>query len=216
MKSYRRSERLFSFLTDIVDIKTVLDVLREKHGEPSETKLNYLVTNDHPKSLPYHQSIFEKLNASMNGKSATMRHGSHGPSSLDAKEWPRLLNSFKFSSTDLCKTIAKLAIRIATSHLIFNLPYKSCRLIALDKCPGVQPIGIGEIFRPIIGINFVKRVKTELKTLCGDQQLCTGQKGGIKHAINFLRAPFKETHSEAILLMGAKNTFCRINCDLFL
>ena len=70
-------------------------------------------------------------------------HGSHGPSGLDANEWRTLLTSFKSSSTDLCKTLAKLAVRMATSHLTFLLPYNSCRLIALNKCPGVRPIGIG-------------------------------------------------------------------------
>ena len=54
-------------------MKTVLDVLREKLGKPSKTNLNHLVSN--PKSLTYHQSIFEKLNASMNRKSAMKTHG---------------------------------------------------------------------------------------------------------------------------------------------
>ena len=41
-------------LTDKVDIKTVLDILREKNLEPSKANLNYLVIIEHPKSLPYH------------------------------------------------------------------------------------------------------------------------------------------------------------------
>ena len=121
-------------LTDKVDKKTVLDVLRKKHPEPCKAISNYLVGNEHPKSLPYHQSIFEKLNASIVRKSAMKTHGSHGLSSLDANELRRLLTSFRLSSTDLCKLIAKLAIRIATSHLIFLLlPHNSCRLIAFDN-----------------------------------------------------------------------------------
>ena len=106
-------------------------------------------------------------------KSAVKTHGSHGPSGLYANEWRSLLRSFK-SSTDLCKTIAKLAIRIALSHLTFLLPYNSCRLIAPDKCPGVRPIGIGEVLRRIIGRTIVKCIKTDYKILGGDQQLRMG------------------------------------------
>ena len=125
-------------LTDKVDKKTVRDVLPEKHPEQCKANLNYLVSNEYPKSLLYHQFIFAKLNASIVRKSAMKAHGSHGNSGLDANEWQRLLTSFKSSSTDLFKEIAKLLIRIATSHLIFLLPYNSCRLIVPDKCPGVQ------------------------------------------------------------------------------
>ena len=114
-----------------------------------------------------------------------------------------LLTSFKLSSTDLCKTIAKLAIRISTSHLTFLLPHNSCRLIALDKRPGVRPKGYGEVLSRFIGRTIVKCIKTENKILGGDQQLCMGQKGGIEHAIYSLRAAFKDTDSEAILLIDA-------------
>ena len=90
-------------------------------------------------------------------------HGSHGPSGLDANEWRKLLTFFKSSSTDLCKTTAKKAIRIATSHITFLLPYNSCRLIALDKGPGIRPIVFGKVFRRIIGRTIVKCFETDLK-----------------------------------------------------
>ena len=134
-------------------MKTVFDVLREKHPEPSKANLKYLVNNDNSETLPYHRFIFEEINASMVRKSAMKTHGSHGPSGL--------VTSFKLSSTDLCKTITKLAIRIATSHLIFVLPYKSCRLIAFDKCPDVRLIGITEFLMRIIGGTIVKCVKNK-------------------------------------------------------
>ena len=149
---------------------TRFDILREKYPEPGKAYLNYLVVNEHLISLPYHQSTFEELIASMVRKVCMNRHGSHGTSSLDANKWRRLLTSFKSSSTDLCKTIAKLAIRIATSHLTC-LPYISCRLIALDKCPGIRPIEIEEVLGRIIGRTIVKCIKANLKILGGDQQL---------------------------------------------
>ena len=43
-----------------------------------------------------------------------------------------------------------------------------------------------------------------------------GQKRGIEHAILSLRAAFKDSDSEAILLMDAKNAFNSLNRDLAL
>ena len=149
-------------------------------------------------------------------KSAMKTHGNHGPSGLDANEWQRLLTSFKSSSADLCKMIAKVAKRIATSHLTFLLPYNSCQLIALGKGPAVRPIGIGEVLRRIIGRTLVKCIKADLNILGGDQQLSMGPKGGIEHAIHSLRSAFKDTDSEAILLIDAKNALNIINHNLAL
>ena len=147
-------------------------------------------------------------------KSAMKTHGSHGPSGLDANERQRLLTSFKSSSTDLCKKIAKLAIRIATSHLTFLLPYYSCRLIALDKCPSLRPIGIEEAIMRIIGGTIVKCIETDLKIL-GWSATMWGSKRR-----NWTCNPFAEScfraDSEAILLNDEKNAFTSLNSDLAL
>ena len=50
------------------------------------------MSNEHPRSLPYHQNLFEKLNTSMVRKFAMKTHGSHGPSRLDANKWRKILN----------------------------------------------------------------------------------------------------------------------------
>ena len=43
---------VFLSLTDRVSKNRVFDVLREKHPEPCKLNLNYLVSNEHPKSFP--------------------------------------------------------------------------------------------------------------------------------------------------------------------
>ena len=72
--------------------------------------------------------------------------GSTGPSGLDAYGWRCLCSSFKSASVELCCSIAILAHCLCTSfvdpEIVF--PLVSCRLIALDKNPGVHPIGVGE------------------------------------------------------------------------
>ena len=74
-------------------------------------------------------------------------NGSHGPFGFDAGEWRQLLTSYNSSSTDLFKTVSKLAIIFETEELNFLNSYYVCRLIARDKSPGVPPIGIGEVLR---------------------------------------------------------------------
>ena len=66
-------------------------------------------------------------------------------------------------------------------------PYNACRLIPLDKNPGVRPIGIGEVMRRIIGRTITKCLKNELMSLGSNYQLCLGQKCGIEYAIYTLR-----------------------------
>ena len=56
-------------------------------------------------------------------------------------------------------------------------------------------------------------MKTNLKILGSDQQLCRGQKGGIEHVIHSLRAAFKNTDSEVIFAKNASNS---LNRDLAL
>ena len=31
------------------------------------------------------------------------------------------------------------------------MAYASCRLVPLDKCPGIRPVGIGEVVHRIVG-----------------------------------------------------------------
>ena len=117
--------------------------------------------------MPYHPSIFEQINAKTLRKSTLRTHGSHGPSGLDACEWRRIITHFKQTSIELCKTIAKLSYTIATKVLPKeNLTAcNSCRLIPLDKNPGLRPIGIGEVLRTIIGKTITHCIKSDLKSL---------------------------------------------------
>ena len=76
-------------------------------------------------------------------------HGSHGPSGLDANGLRRILTHFGQQSFEISKTLAKIAQKISTEILSHELlePYNACRLIPLDKNPGVRTIGIGEVIR---------------------------------------------------------------------
>ena len=114
-------------------------------------------------------------------------------------------------------TVANLAIRRATERLYFILPYNACSLSALDKCPGVRPIGIEEVLRRIMGRTSYSRIKEDLRLLGGNLQICLGlQICGIEHAIHALRDSYDDSGSDAILLIDAQKAFNSLNRDLAL
>ena len=138
---------------------------------------------------------------------------SHGPTGQDSFQWRRLLTSFDKASINLRKTVARLAYRIATEVLPNTSleAYNNSRLILLDKCPSVQPIGIGEILRRIIGRCISSCQGAEAERIGGNFQLCFGETAGIEHTIHALRREFKKENCEAILLIDATNAFNLLN-----
>ena len=100
-------------------------------------------------------------------------HGCAEPSGLDADDWRRLLSAFGQTSTNLCKLVAKFSKNLATSITPPDdlIAYNGCRLEALDKYPGVRPIGI-EVMRRITGRIIVDCIRQDLTSLGGNMQLC--------------------------------------------
>ena len=88
----------------------------------------------------YHPAVFDKISDMLVRKRAMKTHGSAGPSGLDADGWRRLLSAFGQTSTNLFKLVAKFAKRLATSIIPPDdlIADNGCRLVALDKCPGVR------------------------------------------------------------------------------
>jgi hypothetical protein len=90
-------------------------------------------------------------------------------------------------------------------------PLLACRLIALDKCPGIRPIGICETHRRIISKSILAVTRADLRDAAGAEQLCAGQIAGIEAAIHSIRSAFSNDETEAILLVDATNAFNTMN-----
>ena len=58
----------------------------------------------------------------------------------------------------------------------------ACRLMALNKCPGVRPIGVGKMSRHILSKVMAAATSTDVEELCGTNQLYSGLKAGIEGA----------------------------------
>ena len=92
-------------------------------------------------------------------------------------------------------------------------PLLACRLIALDKHPGVRPIGVVDTARRIISKAVLAIVGPDIQDASGCQQLCGGQIAGIEAAVHATRAAFESEESQAALLFDATN-FLKINNTL--
>ena len=139
--------------------------------------------------------------------------GASGPSGLDAAAWKRLCTSFKTASTDLCEALASTARRICSSYVDPRglSAFVACRLIALDKCPGVRPIGIGETARRILGKAIANALSDDIQSTAGPLQVCAGHQSGCEAAVHAMRQLFKAPETEAVILVDAANAFNSLN-----
>ena len=100
-------------------------------------------------------------------RATSITKGGSSPSGLDADGWRRMLtsNSFGTASSNLRKSIADFTKKLCSKRI--NSENKSleaftaCRLIPLNKAPGLRPIGVGEVLRQIAGkvvMNILKKM----------------------------------------------------------
>ncbi len=195
-------------------------------NNPNSLTVREALANKHPKGQPPHPNcilpsppqevhpvVFDALDANTIRSAALHTSGSAGPSGLDAHEWRRLCTSFKRASDELCHQLAMVGRRLCTSYVDPPLiaPFLACRLIALDKNPGVRPIGIGDTARRIIAKATLSIIKPDIQEASGCIQLCGGQLSGIEAAVHAARRCL-----DSILLADATNAFNSMNREIAL
>ena len=153
--------------------------------------------------------IFDQLDATAIRNAALHTQGAAGVSGLDAIGWRRLCCSFKGASHDLCNAIASLARRLAMKFVdpLGLHAFTACRLIPLNKNPGVRPISIAETLRRITAKAILAVVKQDVQTAAGSLQVCAGQEGGCEAAVHAMRQVFHAADDNAVLLVDASNAF---------
>ncbi len=153
------------------------------------------------------------LDAASIRTAALRTDGAAGPSCIDARGWRRICTSFHTASHDLCHALALLAKRLCTDHVDPQglAPLVACRLIALDKNPGVRPIGICETARRIIAKAVLNVTRSDILEATGSIQLCAGQTAGTEAAVHAMNQAFQATEAEAVLLVDASNAFNSLN-----
>ena len=120
-----------------------------------------------------HSVIIEQIDGLLIRSIALRTQGAAGPSGMDAPGWRRLLSSFHKESNGLCEAVAMVGRRIC-QHFVDPAglsAFTACRLVALDKCPGVRPVGIGEVVRRILGKAILTVTGPDVQQVTGALQL---------------------------------------------
>ena len=116
--------------------------------------------------------------------------GSAGPSGIDSVIMSHRLLKFVEASTNLRRSIAKLVEMLANdySHGTAYRVMTWSRLVGLDKCPGVQPIGICEMLRRLLCKSLFVIVGKRVTRACGIDQLCSRLEAEIEGGIQYMRS----------------------------
>ena len=85
--------------------------------------------------------------------------------------------------------------------------FLACKLITIDKNPGVTPTGIGEVIRRILGRAVMTNFRRNIPESAGNLQLRAGQRAGCEATAHALSSIFSQHGSDAILLVDADNGF---------
>ena len=161
--------------------------------------------------------VYDVIDEDMILKAAMSTKGGSGPrpSELDANGWRKLIVSKVYGDTgrDLRKALSHLAKKLCTTENCDESleAYLACRLVPLDKRPGLRPIGVGEVLRRIIGKAIMYVSKKGVMECCSRIQMCSGHEAGCEAAIHAMKEAFDSEEAECVLLVDAANTFNSIN-----
>ena len=145
---------------------TVCEALLDKHplGKPPDPST---LLGSPPGTV--NPILFDGLNADAIHSASLRTTGAAGSSGLDAIAWHHLCCTFKSTSVPLCSALAAVGHHLRTEavHPDDLSAFVACHLIPLDKQPGFQPIGIGEVPRWIIMKAVLHLVDLDICEACG-------------------------------------------------
>ena len=156
-------------LDTTIGSKTVRELLHDKHPSRKPANPSALIQNaTHPDPDP-HPVLFDQIIGPLIQRTGLHTDGAAGPSNLDAYDWRCICSAFQQTSMDLCEALASAARRICSTLVDPSGldAFTARQLIALDKHPGVRPIGIGEVSRCIIGKTIMAVIKFEVQEAAG-------------------------------------------------
>lgn len=184
--------------------RTVTEILRENHPDPFKPDPKHFHSYSSVpelETMTIDREVVEKVSHTLSGST-----GLGGTDSTCLQQW---LSCYKSSSRSLQESIGEFMEWIANTDVPWAA-YRALwagRLIAIDKLPGVRPIGIGETWRRMMAKNVMNMAGHEETKACKTTQLCAGLPSGIEggiHSIMKLREEHAEEENWAFLMIDAK------------
>ena len=171
-----------------VQNEKVIDILSKKHPNSVMPPKSSLMDCT---ALPDFETV--EITGNIIQRVACMMQGSAGPGGCDATHWQDSLLRYGAHSASLRESVASLARTLANMVVSWSdiRALMACRLVALDKCPGVRPIGIGETLRRILGKAVALVTRYDIEDVCGISQLCVGVQSGLEGAVHAVNDLFK-------------------------
>lgn len=188
-----------------------LDLLKEKHPNAASVFSNSLLEGP---ILDIPDSYYDSIDIMMIEKAIARTHGAAGPSNMDGQFFRQMISRRNGEEANVMKqNIASFARKIASKTEDPNTleAFTSCRLIPLNKNPGLRPIGVGEALRRIVGKVVSWVVKEEVMEAAGSLQVAAGAKSGSEAACHSIRQLFEEEETEGVCLVDASNAFNNLN-----
>ena len=186
-------------------------VLKDKHPP---------MRNPGPTAMPEYDSIPELPDLDITAETieivAGKLSGSAGLSGFDSVALKNLLLHHGQASQRLRNVCASFA-RWLANELPPWAAYRAMlanRLVALDKMPGIRPIGIGDIWRRFFAKCVLSVANSYATDSCGCDQLCAGLRAGVDGAIHGMSALWRELEAEdntGFLLIDASNAFNEVS-----
>ena len=173
---------------------TVLETLKSKHPEPHKSHLSSRLQVP---VLPHCEDVI--ISSASIEKTTRSFQGNSGASGTDSEHWQTVLLRHGADSSHLRDEVATLATKMCNQILPRSKvrALVSGRLIVLDKCHGVRPIGVGKCLRRIICKSVAEFTKTDLEETCSTDQLACGLKAGVEGAIHALSDVFEDIKKDS-------------------
>ena len=188
--------------------KSVADALREKHPEPCCSGDDAFLPCD--SLLPV---LDVDITADYVERVAHSIQGAAGLGGSTAMQWHSYLLRYDTSSAHLRDAVVGLAHHLANMVVEWEdiRALMANQLIALDKCPGVRPIGIGEALRCVLIL--VRLLHWLLVPILKKSVGRSGLRAGMEGAVHAVKELFDLNYDAGwgLLLVDAKNAFNSLN-----